>query len=262
MGACAPGLRATAAPWRLQPRPAGRLSVTNRHRAGREPDGQPLGSLDDHPRRVNDLAFSPDSQLLVTASSDQTARVWRIADASAIQILDHGGGVDSVAYSPDGQYIATGATDGLIRIWRTADGQVERTIPGESVTTASVAFSPDGQALATGGFDRIVRLWRVSDGAPVRELKGQPGAVLDIALSQDGTLLASGSDDYAARLWSVEDGKPLHPPQRRAQGRRPECRVQPGWPVHRDRLLGQDRQDLARGERRASEGVLRTRRRR
>jgi WD40 repeat protein len=46
--------------------------------------GQLLAKLEGHTGRVNDAAFSPDGQRIVTASSDSTARVFRVSTLSDI----------------------------------------------------------------------------------------------------------------------------------------------------------------------------------
>jgi len=70
-----------------------------------------------HTRQVQDLAYSPDSALLATASIDGTARIWDARTGQELRELDHPDAVNNVAFSPDGKSVATLDFDGSIRIW-------------------------------------------------------------------------------------------------------------------------------------------------
>jgi WD40 repeat protein len=110
---------------------------------------------------VQSVAFSPDSQLLATASSDKTARLWNPATGKQVgqPLTGHTSPAVSVAFSPDGQLLATASGDNTLRLWNPATGeQIGEPLTGHAAVR-SLAFSPDGRILATGGGD-ITRLWR------------------------------------------------------------------------------------------------------
>jgi WD40 repeat protein len=69
------------------------------------------------PNIVQSVSFSPDGQILATASYDYTVKLWR-SDGSLIATLQgHTQPVMSVSFSPDGQMIASGSQDGTVRLW-------------------------------------------------------------------------------------------------------------------------------------------------
>ena len=81
-----------------------------------KPDGTELKKLVGHERRITGAAFSPDGQLVATASLDHTARIWSVKDGSTVAILKgHGDELTTVSFSQDGQ----SAADCLTRRHRT-----------------------------------------------------------------------------------------------------------------------------------------------
>ena len=65
-----------------------------------------------HDHLVNHCEFSHDGQFLVTASSDYSARIWKVPEMQLQAVLgDHEDDVDMVAFSPDDQLLATCALD-------------------------------------------------------------------------------------------------------------------------------------------------------
>ena len=94
------------------------VQLFDRQAAGSAPPRLLAGHLGD----VRALAFSGDSQALVSASADRSARVWRVSDAASppASVLLRGGhsaALSSAAFSPDGAWVVTASADNSVRVW-------------------------------------------------------------------------------------------------------------------------------------------------
>jgi WD40 repeat protein len=153
---------------------------------------------------VNALAISPDGRWLVTANSDNTARIWDATTGKERARLEHQGEVTQVAISPDGQWLVTADIDHRARIWDAVTGKVRSRLEHESAITA-VAVSPNSQWLVTCSND-TARIWDAATGQERSRLKHQ-GLVRATAISSDGRWLVTGSNDNAARIWDTATGQ-------------------------------------------------------
>src|SRR3984957_18548054 len=108
-----------------------------------------LQKLEGHGRGVNAVAFSHDSQLLASASEDNTVRLWNPATGEQGQQLEgHSNGVSAVAFSHDGQLLASASWDMTVRLWNPATGEEVETLE-QGVTIHQLRFSSDSQCLQT-----------------------------------------------------------------------------------------------------------------
>lgn len=166
-----------------------------------------------HSGAVLAVAFSPDGQRLVTASSDGAARVWRLAFGDSGQVraaspereLRHNGDVYTAVFSPDGTRILTASRDNLAVVWDAATGRPIFEL-GHARDVYSAAFSPDGTRIVTASADNTARVWQASDGGLVAELRGHTNGVLGATFSVDGRWIATASMDGAARIWDARNG--------------------------------------------------------
>ncbi len=168
-------------------------------------------TLGGHETQVVGVAFSPDSRLLYSCSTDGSIRAWSTAEGTTQRIFtQHARGAMSLACSPDGKTLAGGAASGEIKIWEAATGRWLRTLasaPPES-EVVTLAFSPDGALLASGAEDGRLVLWDPAGG------EGRPFArhapkLHHLAWSPDGRRLVSAADDGALRFWDLPTGS-LH----------------------------------------------------
>jgi len=155
--------------------------------------------LEGHQDIVQSVRFSPDGQMLATASYDNTAKLWR-QDGRLIRTLEgHTQPVTSICFSPDGQTIATGSQDGTMRLWK-RDGNLIRVINVNDNRVWAVQFSPDGQTIATGSA-KTVKLWRMN-GQLISTLQGHSDVVRQIRFSADGNQIVAVSDDQTVKRWT------------------------------------------------------------
>src|SRR5207244_2065722 len=161
----------------------------------RSGDGRSIRELGRHGGAVTSVAFSGSGDRLVSASSDGTARVWRVATGGLVSTLSHDGPVSRASFSPDGGLVATVSRDQQqrlrARIYDASSGRLVHVLDEVGVGTAK--FSPDGSLLATGSSDRTTKLWRPRTGALVRTLPQPDGRILDLAFSPDGSDLATAT---------------------------------------------------------------------
>ena len=161
---------------------------------------------------VLSVVFSPDGQLALSGSVDQTLKLWDVSSGREIRTFKgHRRAVSSVAFSPDAQLALSGSYDRTLKLWDVSSGREIRAFEGHTNFVESVAFSPDGRWALSGGGDKCgeMELWDVSSGREIRTFKGHTESVESVAFSPDGQWALSGSEDDTLKLWDVSSGRDI-----------------------------------------------------
>jgi WD40 repeat protein len=163
-------------------------------------DGQPLPTLRGHQAEVWDLAYCPGSNHLVSASADQTLKVWDGAGnlRHTIQPPDPSPQLGVDCNGDDGLIAASGKNNTLT-IWQ-IDGTYVRTLQGHRAVIRGVAVGANGHFAASASDDGTVRLWRRHRYLS-RVLTGHRDTIWNIAASPDGQTIASVAGTDGLILW-------------------------------------------------------------
>jgi WD40 repeat protein len=181
----------------------------------------------EHAAWVGQLLFSADGHTLVTASADQTIRVW---DASALpDLVPHGRPfrghryeVWSLAMLPDQRTVVSGSKDGSVFLWDIAKPQnahASVTLPIKSFAEIKHqfdfdmpfpwCFAPDSKSIVALDKEFHVARWQGEDFQDKRVLFDVSAIGGEYScFSNDGRLLAMGSTNGVLRVWDLEGRDP------------------------------------------------------
>jgi len=135
--------------------------------------GQVILKLQGHEDTPTGLRLSPDGNLLLSNSMDNTVRVWDVRPYSkgprCIKIFQ---GVQHnfektllrCSWSPDGSKISAGSADRFVYIWETATRRLMYKLPGHRGTVNEVDFHPKEPIVGSASSDRTVFLGEISPG--------------------------------------------------------------------------------------------------
>ncbi len=159
-----------------------------------------------HDRPVASVRVSRDGANLLTASYDNTVRLWRLSDRREVWRAAHSGYMTRAEFAPDERSVLAAGMGGIV-LWPLAqDADLLAEIPG---SIWALAASPDSRWLVAGGVEpqAQVVLVQVADGQS-REMMHPSRRVVGLAFSPDSTLLAVASHD-ALDVFPVTGGDPV-----------------------------------------------------
>jgi WD40 repeat protein len=154
-----------------------------------------------HRAHINSVSYSPKTQLIASASDDNTVILWNLNGTLLKRLEGHTNRVNSVSISPNGLQVASASDDRTVRLW-TLTGNTQRVLEGHRSWVASVAYSSDGKVLASASNDGIIKLWDTQTGQELNTWKGHGNRVRSLSFNPKGDQLASASWDGTVRLWS------------------------------------------------------------
>ena len=164
---------------------------------------------------VNAVAVLPGGARFVSASNDETAKLWTL-EGGFERTFEAGCEVRCVAALPDGAHFVVGLGFGFdededeqhedsysLKLYH-VDGTLVHAFKGHTESAWAVAVTPDGQHIISGSRDHLVMVWSVATKSLVSICHGHTNDVLAVAAIPDGRILSSGAyPDIAIRVWHL-----------------------------------------------------------
>jgi len=174
-------------------------------------------------RCCNDLAYSPDGKLIITASSHgPCVQAWDAATGLLIaDLLEHSGSMKTVVFDRSGKYFATAGSEHSMFLWSTEDLSLLHHVEGTDSGVGdgpSLAFSWDSRLLASGSYDRnllasgemrdVITVWDTKDGNEVVKIADQEEIPREVEFTPDGHRLVAFGEVPETELWNLETRRP------------------------------------------------------
>jgi len=177
-----------------------------------------LRTLEGHTGAVTAVALSADGTCAVSASNDETLRVWELASGRCVKKLEgHTGSVCAIALSADGRQAISGSSDKTVRVWNVMTGQCLRVMDKQPRGIHGMCITVDAKmGLMTVGDSTNLMLIDLATGMSWWALYGHERTPNAMAFTLDARMAVSGSgcssqlcrdgkyySDNTLRVWNL-----------------------------------------------------------
>ncbi|XP_030531032.1 protein ANTHESIS POMOTING FACTOR 1 [Rhodamnia argentea] len=155
--------------------------------------------------KINSLDFHRKDDLLVTASEDDSVRLYDIANARLLKTTNHNKhGTDRVCFTHHPNSVICSSIHNLdsgesLRYLSMYDNRCLRYFKGHKQRVVSLCMSPINDSFMSGSLDHSVRMWdlRVNGCQGILRLRGRP----TVAYDQQGLVFAVAMEGGAIKLF-------------------------------------------------------------
>lgn len=179
------------------------------------PGGALLRSLTGHNGKITAIAMTADGRRLVSASEDQTLRVWELSTSSPPgsvlsdpgelhTLLGHTSQVNTVAVTADGRLAISGSSEKSLKVWDLERGMELCSLHGHADTVEKVVITPEGRRVVSASGDKTIRVWDIESGEQLHNLHGSQHIITNLMLAPDGhRIISSSFEDQTIKIWDI-----------------------------------------------------------
>jgi len=182
-----------------------------------DPDREAGAVMTGHRGSIVSLCFHPRFNLVVTASQDNTLKVWKTDGQFERTLIGHTDAVQWCQFNRDGSLLASCSADTTVKLWdfgKDNDGSFGaiKTLSGHDNTVSCCTFDQAGEVLFTCSRDKTIKLWEVETGHCKKTLThhmdkgGHTDWIRVVQVSPDQTMLASCGMDQTICVWDLRTG--------------------------------------------------------
>lgn len=165
-----------------------------------------------HDHLTNQCAFSHDGRMVVSASSDYTARIWCVPEMRLTAVLQgHDDDLEMAVFHPDNKRVATCSRDHTVRTYH-IDGTLINVMKGHTADVISIGWDETSNQLISSSDDGTIRTWDSDNGALLKTIDLDGIETDTIVITETGVAYA-GNDEgdiltiHAGRVEKMEAHK-------------------------------------------------------
>ena len=181
--------------------------------------GVEIARLNEKPRNIKTIAFSPDGETLISSDSEGQVQMWDISTAKRHSTLR---GPQKITNA-----VSVASADGItlaneqrrhIRLWKFRPNTTEPIVTDTNSDskfgygTVVMTLSPDATRLAATSSDGHeiypIRIWNTNTKELLFTLEGHTQWIPTLAFSPDSKTLASGDIRNTIRMWDMDTRTP------------------------------------------------------
>lgn len=174
-------------------------------------NGERLGSFRGHNGAVWNIDVNWESTKVLTASADNTCKLWDCETGKTLASLDTATAVRTCGFSFSGRYImyTTDKTMGrpceihIFDLNEIRNGEPTMVIPITSSKITSAVWGPYEEYIITGHENGEICHYDLKSGDKINSCKEHSKQINDLQLSRDMSMLISASKDTTAKLFET-----------------------------------------------------------
>lgn len=165
----------------------------------------PIGHTSD----IHSASISSDGKKIVTASMDNTAKIWDVVTGRLLLSLNgHKNWVFSAYFSKDAKKIITSSIDSTIKIWDAGTGMLLKSIVDPSYFLSEAMFSPDESFILSCSFGKV-KVWDAVTGDLRYTFIGFKDVVTKLEFSPDGITVIATDVDGTLQMFRLHESRKI-----------------------------------------------------
>jgi len=180
------------------------------------PRGPLLFNLEGHSDAVIAVTTTPNGKNIISASKDNTLKVWDIESGELINTLkgfkEHTEprfrttyrSITGLVVTPDSKNVISTCDKNNLKIWEIKTGKSTVRLEGHKKGVTALNVSPDGLNAITASNDGTIKIWNMDDGHCLHNLRSQQERVNCIFIEND--IIISVSEESFIGTWNLNEG--------------------------------------------------------